>query len=206
MKKILTLCLLAAAVTFSGCESLGLTSIKMDSEQSVERVAETIKKHIDPAQYKPLALYWYEREELSNKMEYLMVTVVGTDGKLYTQSFKVGGDHQGPNEVEEARSNQTYDFATVNYLSSDDLAPATIAGQIAQAKTMIPEGIVFESIANYTFDIDPETGEKTSNFVMRVTEEGNKTSVEGRRFVTTYYEIEFDVLADGTVVMEDLEE
>ncbi len=205
MKKIFTISLLAAAIIFTGCESIGLTTIKMDSEKSVERVAETIKKHVKPEEYKPVSLNWYEREELSNSMEYLLVTMVGTDGKLYTQSFKVGGDYQGPAEVEESRSSQTHDFATMKYITPEDLVPATIVGWIEEAKAELPEGYGFESLKDYTFRIDPATGEKTSQFNARITETGNKRSVEGRNIVTTYYEVEFDVTADGTVVMEDLE-
>ncbi len=205
MKKIFTFTLLAAAIAFTGCETLGLKTIGMDSEDSVKRVAETIKKHVKPAEYKPVSIYWYEREELSNSMEYLQVEMVGTDGKLYTQNFKVGGDAQGPGEIEESRSSRAYDFASMKYISPEDLVPATIVDWINQAKSGLPEEYGYESLKGYTFKIDPETGERTSNFVARITETGNKRSVEGRNIVTTYYEIEFDVTADGTVVMEEIE-
>ncbi len=206
MRKIFTIALLAAAVAFAGCESIGLSKLKMDSEKSVARVAETIEKHIKPAEYKPVSLYWYEREELSNSMEYLLVTMVGADNKLYTQTFKVGGDYQGPNEVQESRSSGTYDFAAMKYITPADLVPATVVGWIDQAKAALPEEYVYESLKGYTFRIDPVTGDKTSNFSARVTETGNKRSVQGKNIVTTYYEVEFDVLSDGSVVTEDLEE
>lgn len=205
MKKIFTISLLAAAITFAGCESIGLKTIKMDSEQSIERIAETIEKHVNTAEYKVISLNWYEREELSNSMEYMLAEMVGTDGSLYSQSFKVGGDYQGPGEVKESRSNRKYDFATMKYITPEDLKPAEVVGWIDEAKAGIPEEYQFESLSNYTMRIDPQSGEKTSDFTVRITEKGNKRSVEGRNIVTTYYELEFDVLADGTVVMEDIE-
>lgn len=203
MKKIFTITLLAAAVAFTGCESVGLKTIKMDSAESLTRVAETIEKHIDNAEYKVVSAYWYEREELSNNLEYMLVEMVGTDGALYSQTFKVGGDNQGPAEMKESRSNRKYDFATMNHLTAADFDAAQINGYIETAKTEIPEEYSFESVHGYTLRVDPANGEKTSDFDIYVTEKGNKTSVQGRNVVTTYYEIEFQVEADGTVVMED---
>lgn len=203
MKKLFTLCLLATVLALTACESVGLSKLGMDDAKSVERVAETIKKHVDQAEYKVISAYWYEREELSNSMEYLLVEMVGADGKLYSQTFKVGGDHQGPNEISESRSNRTYDFETMNHLAAEDFDATAITGYINAAKTEIPEEYSFESVHDYRLKIDAASGEKTSDFNIYVTEKGNKTSLEGRNIVTTYYEFEFEVLADGTVVMEE---
>ena len=96
----------------------------------------------------------------------------------------------------------------------DPQAAVDIAAQIAQAKTMLPEGHTFKSVGSYQIEEDVPAGNSVFNrnktfgkqhtsFVVRFTEDGKETESSAGKTSYIYYEAEVTVEPDGTLSIEE---
>ena len=96
----------------------------------------------------------------------------------------------------------------------DPQAAVDIAAQIAQAKTMLPEGHTFKSVGRYQIEEDVPAGNSAFNrnktfgqqhtsFVVRFTEDGKETESSAGKTSYIYYEAEVTVEPDGTLSIEE---
>ena len=190
----------------TSCEQLGLTAPKMDSADAVQRVITTYKEHVDAANYKPIQVKWYEIDKLSNDLCYLNIDYVGKeDNKLYTQSFKIGGDNQNAGEMElsKFRTHVKFDFEKEKEVTLEDINAEIIIKQIENAKSQIPEEYRFKSLSDYEIQGDSRKQELKATFTIRVTMKGEGTTTQGRQIITNYYEFDFVGNPDGTATMKD---
>lgn len=189
--------------------SCGIITNEMDSEKTIAKINKMIDKHVDTDNYKILRVWFKENDELSNSLGFLAISLKGKDGKHYNQSivFINGQEHHNEPELEKGSgsSMKSGELSFDDQAGINHLDPQLIISQINDAKNQIPEEYSFRSVGEYTIEADRKTDEKTCTFVLNVTEKGNATSIEGKNIVTTYYEIKFTGLPDGTALMEEEE-
>jgi len=206
MKKLLNFIVVSFTITFlSGCDMLGLTNISMDSAEANRKVINAFKKNIDMNAYKVIAVSWSELEALSNNIGYLYLDMVASDGMAYSQVIKIGGDHQGPNELQENKtmSRRFQAYNTIYSLSFTDIDPDLIIAQYNSAIDQVPEEYDYRGIGNYRLSIDPVSGEKRAFITINVTEKGSSASVQGENINATYYELVFTGNNDGTATLDE---
>ena len=192
---------LAAVVAgLISCGGLKLGKEKMDTSEAGRAVVEALKEYVDTAQYRPISVRWDEEGQLSNDLLALYVSMVGQTGRVYTQTYILHGPGTGPSSLnQDNRYKDTYAFAAVPWIRSDDIDPEAIRQQFEAAKAQIPEKHSFQSIGYYQMEVDPETGEKETEFTVNVTEDGKEAVSNAGRTTIEYYELTFQVLHDGTV-------
>lgn len=203
MKRLIFFCItLLGAASFTGCQMLewtGLVPVHMDTDQANERIVSSVEKHFDADNYKLISVRWIEGRELKNNMEYLYLDMVGRDGQLYDQVIKVGGDYQGPKDIEESRSSETFDFDSVHGMKAEDIKPDVITAQYRAVKDFIPDGYKFKGIGWYDIRVNQDTGELQRKFTANITEKGKSTKLNSGSVVTDYYQLEFKGFEDGSV-------
>ncbi|MCD7970949.1 MAG: hypothetical protein LUF87_11425 [Alistipes sp.] len=207
MKKLIPVTIaIVLGVVLSGpqiIEWTGLVKVAMDSDKANERIVSTLEKHFDWDNFKLTDVSWNEGTRLKNNMEYLYLSMVGRDGKEYSQVIKVGGDYQGPKDIEEKKASEEMDYESVYGLTIDDINPEIIMKQYRAVKKGLSDDLVFRSIGRYGIRANQQTGELTRKFTVNVIERGNSTKINSGSLVTEYYELEFIGFEDGSVEYVD---
>ena len=112
------------------------------------------------------------------------------------------------------RTFEAPEYETTVGIDLTKLDAAQIAAQIAQAKTMLPEGHTFKSVGSYQIEEDVPAGNSVFNrnktfgkqhtsFVVRFTEDGKETESSAGKTSYIYYEAEVTVEPDGTLSIEE---
>lgn len=202
MKKYLLFTMAAiASACMVGCEEPGLLAkIGMDTDGAVEKVAEVYKSNVDTASYKPVRIIWMEDEEIINDLGYIVVEVVGKDGKLYSQDFDW---HNGfkPKSVVKIGDRHEYEFETIHWLQPNDVDFKLVKKHHEAAKAQIPEegNYKFMAIVDYEISVNPQTGKKKYLFTMSVVEKVKKISIKKGRIDPEWYDMRYEGFEDGTV-------
>ena len=124
----------------------------------------------------------------------------------------VDGDFPALSDVQ--RTFEAPEYETTVGIDLTKLDAAQIAAQIAQAKTMLPEGHSFKSVGSYQIEEDVPAGNSVFNrnktfgkqhtsFVVRFTEDGKETESSAGKTSYIYYEAEVTVEPDGTLSIEE---
>lgn len=181
----------AAVMAFTSCEML--TGVKMSTAAAPEKVIELYQKHIDTTEYKPITIKWSEEGKLTDKLQMVVITMVGKDLKWYSLPIIVSGPGSGPGEITQEKvtaPNIPADFDQVRFIRPSDVNPAAIVSHFAAAQEYVPDGYRYTSVSNYFCGINPTTGARSDSFEINLTHPGATNK---------YYSAPFNVASDGTV-------
>lgn len=212
MRNIITLlAATAAAATISSCSTL--TGYPTDAEASYAKAIEITKKNVDSDKFKIYSLTFFEGEELSDNLMLVTVKMVNKDNRAFSQSYYLSG--LAPTDLRDVQQNfEAPEYESTIGIDLDKLDPKLIVTQIAEAKTMLPEGHSFKSIGRYeieevvpagstVFNRNRNIGEQHTSFIVRFTEDGKETESSAGKTTYIYYEGKVTVGADGTLSIEE---
>ena len=129
----------AAAATIQSCSTL--TGYPTDAEASYAKAIELTKKSVDTDKFKIYSLSIMEGETLSDNLFLVTVKLVNKDDQAFSQSYYMNGLE--PTDLRDVQSTfEAPEYETTVGIDLSELDPARIAAQIAQAKTMLPEGLL----------------------------------------------------------------
>lgn len=207
---------LSAAIVTTSCNGiLPGSGPKMDTEEGTIAVKESFAKHIDLEKWKPYVVTWMEGEELENDLQLLRVEMVSPSNGCFYQTFSLSGPGAGNiSDLRETMTSAKPEFEKMKGISPEMIDPAAIQRQFEQAKAMIPEGYTFQSIGRYRIeeellsgnkflDRDKQAGRIRAEFTVNVTEDGKEYIESAGKKSIQYYQMEFNVLPDGSIEMED---
>lgn len=210
MRKLLILT--AAAALFAACTT-SFTRNATDKADSYAKAIDVVRKNVDGERFKIYSLDITEEDELSDNIHYIVVKMVNRDDQAFSQTFFVNG--MQPSALSEVqRTFQAPTYAATRGIDLGALDPQQIETQIAQAKTMLPEGYTFKSIGNYLieesvpsgnelFNRGKTFGEQTTRFTVRFTEDGKETESSAGQTSYIYYEAKATVNPDGSLILEE---
>ena len=188
-----------AAATICSCSSL--TGYPTDAEASYAKAIEIAKKSVDTDKFKVYSLSFMEGETLSDNLFLISVKLVNKDNQAFSQSYYMTGlDPTALSDVQ--RTFEAPEYETTVGIDLTKLDAAQIAAQIAQAKTMLPEGHTFKSVGSYQ-NRNKTFGKQHTSFVVRFTEDGKETESSAGKTSYIYYEAEVTVEPDGTLSIEE---
>lgn len=206
--------LLAATVVTAALSSCSaLTGYPTDAEATYAKAIELTKKNVDTDKFKVYSVSFLEGEQLSDDLMLVTVKLVNKDNRAFSQSYYMNG--LAPTDLRDVQ--QTFEapeYATTVGIDLDKLDPKLIAEQIAQAKTILPEGHSFKSVGRYeieetvpagnsAFNRGKTFGEQHTTFIVRFTEDGKETESSAGKTSYIYYEGKVTVGADGTLSIEE---
>lgn len=217
MKKLLLSLASALMLTACGAGSLLSGGTKMDTTEATTKVVECLKKNIDFNEWKVYDLRWSEGETLENDLLMVRVEMINTNNSCFSQVFHVGGSIAGTvGDLSEARGIgiKELTFAGVKGITPEMINPEAIQKQYDAAKTMIPEQYEFKSIGDYQFneiipsgnsflDRNKKIGKIVVSFDVCVTEKGKEIVKSAGKESIQYYEVQFDVQPDGSVIIHE---
>lgn len=202
---------LAVAATFSSCSTL--TGYPTDAEASYAKAIELTKKSVDTDKFKIYSLTFMEGETLSDNLFLVSVKMVNRDNKAFSQSYYMNGLE--PTALRDAlRSSEAPEYETTVGIDLSKLDSEQIAAQIAQAKTLLPEGHTYKSVGRYEIEEDVPSGisslnrnkkfgQQHTSFIVRFTEDGKETESSAGKTSYIYYEAKVTVEPDGTLSIEE---
>ena len=210
-KNFFSLITAIAALCAVSCNTL--TGNPADEADSYAKAIELTKKSVDAERFKIYSISFIEMEELSNNLGLVTVKMVNKDDQAFSQSYYLSGI--APTDLREVQSVfESPKYGTTVGIDLDKLSPETIAAQIAEARTMLPEGHTFKSVGRY--DIEEEVpagmehynrnkvmGRQTATFTIRFTEDGKETESSAGKTSIIYYEGKATVNPDGSLSIED---
>ena len=184
----------AAAATIPSCSTL--TGYPTDAEASYAKAIELTKKSVDTDKFKIYSLSIMEGETLSDNLFLVTVKLVNRDLRDVQSTFEAP------------------EYETTVGIDLSKLDPAQIAAQIAQAKTMLPEGHSYKSVGRYeieeevpagnsAFNRNRKPGQQHTSFIVRFTEDGKETESSAGKTSYIYYEAKVTVGPDGTLTIEE---
>lgn len=197
----------AAAATIPSCSTL--TGYPTDAEASYAKAIELTKKSVDTDKFKIYSLSIMEGETLSDNLFLVTVKLVNRDNRAFSQSYYMNG--LAPTDLRDVQSTfEAPEYETTVGIDLSELDPA----QIAQAKTMLPEGHSYKSVGRYeieeevpagnsAFNRNRKPGEQHTSFIVRFTEDGKETESSAGKTSYIYYEAKVTVEPDGTLSIEE---
>lgn len=210
-KNFFSLITAIAALCAVSCNTL--TGNPADEAESYAKAIELTKKSVDAERFKIYSISFIEMEKLSNNLGLVTVKMVNKDDQAFSQSYYLSGI--APTDLREVQSVfESPKYETTVGIDLGKLSPGTIAAQIDEAKTMLPEGHTFKSVGRY--DIEEEVpagmehynrnkvmGRQTATFTIRFTEDGKETESSAGKTSIIYYEGKATVNPDGSLSIED---
>ena len=149
----------AAAATIPSCSTL--TGYPTDAEASYAKAIELTKKSVDTDKFKIYSLSIMEGETLSDNLFLVTVKLVNRDNRAFSQSYYMNG--LAPTDLRDVQSTfEAPEYETTVGIDLSELDPARIAAQIAQAKTMLPEGHSYKSVGRYEIEEEVPAGDRKS--------------------------------------------
>lgn len=168
---------------------------------------------MDTDKFKIYSLSIMEGEPLSDNLFLVMVKLVNRDNRAFSQSYYMNG--LAPTDLRDVQSTfEAPEYETTVGIDLSELDPARIAAQIAQAKTMLPEGHSYKSVGRYeieeevpagnsAFNRNRKPGQQHTSFIVRFTEDGKETESSAGKTSYIYYEAKVTVGPDGTLTIEE---
>ncbi len=204
------------ACVMTACGSAGLGKLAMDSEEAVTKVKNIVTDNIDTNEWKIVEITWNEgigdKATLENNLNNgsIQVKLVKSNNSVFVQNF-IGELGWKPTDIDTDHWYDQLYYEKITPIDVANLDVATIMKQINDAKAMIPEEYEFRSLANYeikagipgrTSGEGEYTSATTASFTINVVEKGNETVSSAGTTSIIYYEIGFEVAADGTLTMD----
>lgn len=204
-----------AALVLTSCGS-GFGKLAMDSEEAVNKVKDVVSGNIDTNEWKIVEIDWNEgtgdAATLENNMNNggIYVKMVKDNNQVFVQNF-LGQLGWKPTDIDTDHWYEALDYEKITPIDVANLDVAGIMKHIADAKAMIPEEYEFRSISRYEIKAGiPQnregegeyTSATTTDFTINVVEKGNETVSSAGTTSIIYYEIKFNVDADGNLTME----
>lgn len=205
--------LAAAAAAFCQSCTTSLLGNPTDKAETYAKALEIVRRNIDPERFKIYYLSFSEEDKLSDNLYFVIVKMVNKDDQAFTQTLFMNG--MQPSELRTVQHTfEAPTFEGTKGLDPDQIDPAKIAGQIAEAVAALPEGHSFKSVGDYTiqeevpagvssFTSTREVGNQKTTFVVRFTEDGKETESSAGRTSTIYYEARATVEPDGTITIKE---
>lgn len=211
MKKLL-LSIAAAAAVVSCTVIDNLKGLPTAEADSYARALEHVAKHLDTGEFKIYHILFSEGEALSDRLFFVSVSMIDRDDRTFTQTFYLDGRAPGNPSADNGIRKPEYE--TTVGIDLSELDPARIAAQIAQAKTMLPEGHSYKSVGRYeieeevpagnsAFNRNRKPGQQHTSFIVRFTEDGKETESSAGKTSYIYYEAKVTVGPDGTLTIEE---
>ncbi len=200
-----------AALCAVSCDAI--TGCPADEANSYAKAIELTRKSVDGERFKIYSVSFMEMSELSNDLGLVTVKMVNKDDQAFSQSYYLSGLE--PTDLREVQSVfESPEYETTVGIDRGKLSPETIAAQIAQAKTMLPEGHTFKSVGCYEIEEEVPAGmehynrnkvmgRQTASFTIRFTEDGKETESSAGKTSIIYYEGKATVNPDGSLSIED---
>ena len=126
------------------------------------------------------------------------MSLVDKDGDRYTKYFYLDEASYEPESKGSGTVTRPFRPIQIGDVKADD-----IVKQIESAVSQLPEELEFKSIAKYRINSDLYSDNIERGFTIRVTKKGEKQTRTRRSVITNYYELEFDVQPDGTVIYKE---
>lgn len=205
-----------AAASCNGTGGFG--QLAMDSPEAVTKVKELVTENVSPNEWKLVEVGWTEgnsdNEKLSNNLNqgYVSVKMVKSNGQVFTQSF-IGQLGWKPSDITPDHwYDEGLDYAKTTPIDASKLDPSAIVKYIDAAKKMVPAEYEFKSLGSFEITAGIPAGssgkgeytdKQTINFTLNVTEKGNETVSNAGTTSTIYYELHFEVDADGQLTMKE---
>lgn len=193
---------------------LGGTAFPADKAESYAKAIEIVKEKTDLNKFKIYYVRFYEGDDLSNDMLYVLIKMVNPDNLTFSQPFYLDG-HVGDMREASDASSYDIDYEKINGIDLTELDVAKIQSQLEEAKGMIPEGHTYKSISYYQieevlpkirpshFDKMREVGAYETEFGLCFTEDGKETETNGGKVNYLYYEVRVQVNSDGTLTVKE---
>ena len=200
-----------AALCAVSCDAI--TGCPADEANSYAKAIELTRKSVDGERFKIYSISFMEMSELSNDLGLVTVKMVNKDDQAFSQSYYLSGLE--PTDLREVQSVfESPEYETTVGIDLGKLSPETIAAQIAQAKTMLPEGHTFKSVGCYEIEEEVPAGmehynrnkvmgRQTASLTIRFTEHGKETESSAGKTTIIYYEGKATVNPDGSLSIED---
>ena len=200
-----------AALCAVSCDAI--TGCPADEANSYAKAIELTRKSMDGERFKIYSVSFMEMSELSNDLGLVTVKMVNKDDQAFSQSYYLSGLE--PTDLREVQSVfESPEYETTVGIDLGKLSPEAIAAQIAQAKTMLPEGHTFKSVGCYEikeevpagmehYNRNKVMGRQTASFTIRFTEDGKETESSAGKTSIIYYEGKATVNPDGSLSIED---
>lgn len=180
--------------------------IKMNSAEVVQVVSDSLKT-FDADKYRIESLSWDEDGEMTNKLGYIYVNLVDKDDNRFRKIFYMNGTSY--KEMEAIKNPMSGSSSLtpkpIPTIGMEEIKADEIVGHIASAVSQIPDEYEFQSVATYRMDKDNNTGDMERKFTLLVTKKGEAKEQKGRFVTTNYYELKFEVLPDGSVILKENE-
>lgn len=218
MKKLFlkSFVMLAVSAMMVSCGGSGLGKLAMDSPEAVNKVKDVVTSNVSPDEWKIVELSWMEgigdAAELENNLNNGSITtrMVKKNGQVFSQSY-IGQLNWKPSDISPDHwYKEGLIFEKVTPVDAAKLDAAVIMKQIEDAKKLIPAEYEFKSLASYCIGSsvprakDGEYGDKLeTTFKFNVVEKGNETVSNAGSTSIVYYELNFEVAPDGTVILKE---
>lgn len=218
MKTTKLLNLFAVAITacvMTACGAAGIGKLAMDSEEAVTKVKDIVSSNIDTGEWKIVEIEWNEgvgdAATLENNLNNggIYVKMVKSNNGVFVQNF-IGELGWKPTAIDTDHWYDKLYYDKVTPIDAANLDVAAIMKHINDAKAMIPAEYEFRSLAKYQIKAGVPSGTSgegeytagtTAEFTINVVEKGNETVSSAGTTSIIYYEIDFEVAADGTLTM-----
>ena len=196
--KTKTIIYVAALLMLCACSS----TTKMDSVEGFEEVIATVNKHVDK-KYEIVSIKVFEEDKLSNNLGSIYVGMYH-EGKSFELTIHSGMEP----ELSDGKGSYNGDVSKIKGIDLTKIDKEKLRAYIEQAVEEVSEAAgdveyVYRGVGNFSIDNNGKGDEIKYDFSINIVEKEGATRQEGRRIVTDYYEVKFDVDKDGNMKMRD---
>jgi hypothetical protein len=171
----------------------------IQSPEAIDKVVGELKEI--SKNYKIVEASIRESEKLSGHFGNLFLNLENAEGKPYTQLIFY--NQSLPNdEPQEARTPSVIKKKEKKAIDISAINQEKIAKYVEEAVAQIPEEYDFASVGSIDFSSD-DNGNLLHKIIINITEKNKSSKVQGRRIITEYYELYFDVDKDGNMVLRE---
>lgn len=215
-KTIYSVVLICTALMLNACGKLGNAlngeaEYPTDKATSYEKALAVVKEKLELDKVKVFSVLFMEKDELSNDLGNVLLSMVNQDNHAYSQVFGLDGTVGKISEYESLADIVNYD--DVKGIDITKINPTEIEGNISEAKKLLPEKHTFKTVMYYDIkEVLPspselsnkgrDIGSQKTTLVVGFTEDGKEIESSAGEESIVYYKAEMTVNPDGTVSVE----
>ncbi len=150
------------------------------------------------------------QDDLNENLGSMTIEYFKEDKEIYSNTYNVVAYGDESNLMGEEKKEQITKFRPKwktpegnGKIKIKDIDLANVLPNILKAKEMLGDDVGNIYIKHYTVKAEPETNAITARFNLQFTPKENATSLEGKNIVTNYYEADFEVNANGEVILKE---